>query len=208
MPTRARVSAGAIAEMAEETESLQLWVVSGGDVQKPKVYAISKKEPHAKASQEVLREWAGGVVGRIESMEDGEPKFPLNLQSTTTVLFEDKVCSLDVAWKQALASTQGVSMWGFYKASGAIDKDTAGAKLIISTLSACAVKPVENAPGLAKILEAVSKGAILKTKAKLVSMWRVRPHDGREVFAPFGVALVAARKIALSSESPTEITNP
>ena len=195
--------------MAEETDSMQLWVVSGGDVQKPKVYAISKKEPHVKASHEVLRQWAGGVVGRIETMEEGEPKFALGLQSSSTVLFEDKVVSLEAAWKEALATTQGVKMWGFYKASGAIDKDTAGSKLVLSTLSPCAVKPTNLAStqGLAKILEAVASGAMLKTKARLVSMWRVRPHDGQEVFAPFGVALIAARKITLSSESPTEISN-
>ena len=60
-------------------------------------------------------------------------------------------------------------------------------------------------PGLAKILEAVSKGATLKTKAKLISVWRVRPHEGEAVFAPFGVALIAARKLNLSS--PTEISD-
>ena len=140
-------------------------------------------------------------------MEDGDPKFALGLQSSSTVLFEDKVCSLDVAWKQALASTQGVKMWGFYKASGAIDKDTAGAKLVLSTISPCAVKPTDKQAGLIKILEAVSKGATLKTKAKLISMWRVRSHEGQEVFAPFGVALIAQRKLTLSSERPTEITN-
>ena len=194
--------------MAEKTELMDLWVVSGGDVQSPKVFAISKKEPHVKAAQEVLRQWPGGVVGRIETMEDGEPKFVLGLQSSSIVLFKEKVCSLDAAWKQALASTQGVKMWGgFYKASGAIDKDTAGAKLILSTISPCAVKPTDKTPGLAKILEAVSRGATLKTKAKLISMWRVRPLDGHQVFAPFGVALIAARKITLSSERPTEISN-
>ena len=193
--------------MVEETERMDLWVVSGGEVQSPKVFAISKKEPHVKAAQEVLCQWAGGVVGEISSMEDSEPKFALGLQSSSVVLFEDKVSSMEAAWKQALATTQGVNMWGFYKASGAVDKDTAGAKLILSTMSPCAVKPADKHPGLAMILDVVSRGATLKTKAKLISMWRVRPHDGQEVFAPFGVALIAARKITLSSERPTEITN-
>ena len=96
-------------------------------------------------------------------------------------------------------------MWGFYKASGAIDKETAGAKLMLSTISACAVKPTENTPGLAKILEAVSKGATLKKKAKLISAWRVSQIEGGPVFAPFGVALIAARNINLSS--PSEISD-
>ena len=138
--------------MAEKTELMDLWVVSGGDVQSPKVFAISKKEPHVKAAQEVLRQWPGGVVGRIETMEDGEPKFALGLQSSSLVLFKEKVCSLDAAWKQALASTQGVKMWGFYKASGAIDKDTAGAKLILSTISPCAVKPTDKTPASPRFL--------------------------------------------------------
>ena len=96
---------------------------------------------------------------------------------------------------------------GFYKASSAIDSDTAGAKLILSTLSPCAVKPTENTLGMAKILEAVANGAVLKQKAKLVSMWRVSMHEGRAIFAPYGVALVAARKLTLNSCSPIEITN-
>ena len=192
--------------MIEETERLDLWIVFGGDVDRPKLFAHSKQEPHVKAAQEVLCFWAGGVVGQISSMEESSPKFALGLQSSSLVMFEDKVCSLEVAWKQALATTQGVKMWGFYKASGAVDKDTVGAKLVLSTISACAVKPADKTPGLAKILDAVSMGATLKTKAKLISMWRVRPHDGQEVFAPFGVALIAARKITLSSERPTEIT--
>ena len=145
--------------------------------------------------------------GRTETMEDGEPKFALGLQSSSIVLFEEQICSLEAAWKRVLASTQGVKMWGFYKASGAIDKDTIGAKLILSTMSPCAVKPIDKTHGLTKILEAVSKGATLKAKAKLVSMWRVRPHDGQPVFAPFGVALMAVRKLTLSGERPTEITN-
>ena len=171
-----------------------------------KVFAISSKDTQI-AAQEVLRQWPGGVVGQIEKMNASEPKFALALQSSTTILFEDKVCSIDVAWKQALASSQALKMWGFYKASGAIDKDTAGAKLVLSTLSPCAVKPTGKTPGLAKILEAVSEGATLKAKAKLISMWRVSPHDGEYVFAPFGVALVALRKINLSSDKPTELTN-
>ena len=191
--------------MVDETESIELWVVSGGDVQKPKVYALSKKEPHVKAAHDVLRQWGGGVVGRIETLGEGEPVFPLGLLSSSLVLFEEKVRSLDAAWKQALASTQGVKMWGFYKASGAIDPGTAGAKLILSTLSPCAVKPTD--PGLVKLMEAVSKGATLKTKAKFISMWRVRQHDGQEVFAPFGIALIAVRKLTMSGELPTEITN-
>ena len=194
--------------MVEETERINLWVVSGGDIISPRVFAISKQEPHAKPAQEVLCQWAGhGFVGQITSMEDGEPKFALGLQSSSLVLFEEKVCSLEAAWKHALATTQGVKMWGFYKASGAIDKDTVGAKLVLSTISPCAVKPADKHPGLATILDAVSKGAVLKTKARLISMWRVRPHDGMDVFAPFGVALIAARKITLGSERPTEITN-
>ena len=191
--------------MVDETESIELWVVSGGDVQKPKVYALSKKEPHVKAAHDVLRQWGGGVVGRIETLGEGEPVFPLGLLSSSLVLFEEKVRSLDAAWKQALASTQDVKMWGFYKASGAIDPGTAGAKLILSTLSPCAVKPTD--PGLVKLMEAVSKGATLKTKAKFISMWRVRQHDGQEVFAPFGIALIAVRKLTMSGELPTEITN-
>ena len=191
--------------MVDETESMELWVVSGGDVQKPKVYALSKKEPHVKAAHDVLRQWGGGVVGRIETLGEGEPVFPLGLLSSSLVLFEEKVRSLDAAWKQALASTQDVKMWGFYKASGAIDPGTAGAKLILSTLSPCAVKPTD--PGLVKLMEAVSKGATLKTKAKFISMWRVRQHDGQEVFAPFGIALIAVRKLTMSGELPTEITN-
>ena len=191
--------------MADEIESMELWVVSGGDVQKPKVYALSKKEPHVKAAHDVLRQWGGGVVGRIETLGEGEPVFPLGLLSSSLVLFEEKVRSLDAAWKQALASTQDVKMWGFYKASGAIDPGTAGAKLILSTLSPCAVKPTD--PGLVKLMEAVSKGATLKTKAKFISMWRVRQHDGQEVFAPFGIALIAVRKLTMSGELPTEITN-
>ena len=104
--------------MAEETERMALWVVSGGSVQSPKVFAISNKEPHAKAAQEVLRQWPGGVVGRIESMNESEPKFPLALQSSSTVLFEEKVVSLDAAWKLALASAQGVKMWGVLQGLG------------------------------------------------------------------------------------------
>jgi len=193
--------------MIEDVSDMAFWIVKGGDVRWPKVYAISSKDTQIKAPQEVLRQWPGGVVGQIEKMNASEPKFALALQSSTTILFEDKVCSIDVAWKQALASSQGLKMWGFYKASGAIDKDTAGAKLVLSTLSPCAVKPTGKTPGLAKILEAVSEGATLKAKAKLISMWRVSPHEGEFVFAPFGVALIAIRKINLSSDNPTEITN-
>ena len=191
--------------MVEETEAISLWVVSGGDVQTPKVFAISKQEIQAKANQEVLRQWTGGHVGQMDRMNESEPKFPLNMQSSSTVVFQDKVVSLESAWKSALHSTAGVKMWGFYKASGAIDKETAGAKLILSTISACAVKPTENTPGLAKILEAVSKGATLKKKTKLISAWRVSQSEGGHVFAPFGVALIAARKLNLSS--PTEISD-
>ena len=181
--------------------------MKGGDVLHTKVFAISSKDTQI-AAQEVLRQWPGGqFVGTIDKMPEGEPRFALALQCTTTILFEDKVTSIEVAWKQALASSQDVKMWGFYKASGAIDKDTAGAKLVLSTLSPCAVKPTGKTPGLAKILEAVSEGATLKAKAKLISMWRVSPHEGEFVFAPFGVALVAVRKINLSSDNPTEITN-
>ena len=115
MCQHARASAGAIADVVEEIERIDLWVVIGSDIQSPKVFAISKKEPHMKAAQEVLHQWAGGVVGQATSMEDGEPTFALGLQSSSTILFEDKVCSLDVAWKQALASTQGVNMWGSTK---------------------------------------------------------------------------------------------
>ena len=204
--TRAHASAGATAEKVDETESTELWVVSGGDVQKPKVFALSKTtERRVSAAQEVLRQWGGGVVGRIEAMPAGEPMFSLNLSPNTLVLFEEQVRPLEAAWKRALASTQGVKMWGFYKASGAIDQDTAGAKLVLSTLSPCAVKPSD--PGLVKLLEAAHSGAILKTKAKFISMWRVREHEGQEVFAPFGVALIAARKITISGDQPTEITN-
>ena len=207
--TRARFSAGAIAEKIEEIEEGYLWTVKGGDVRATKVFAISSKDTQI-APQEVIRRWPGGqFVGTIDKMPEGEPRFALALQCTTTVLFEDKVTSIEVAWKQALESSQDVKMWGFYKASGAIDKETAGAKLVLSTISACAVKPKEGKePGLAKILEAVvSEGATLKSKAKLISMWRVSPHDGANVFAPFGVALVALRKINLSSDKPTEITS-
>ena len=193
--------------MIEEVSDMAFWIVKGGDVRWPKVYAISSKDTQIKAPQEVLRQWPGGVVGQIEKMNASEPMFALALQSSTTILFEDKVSSIEVAWKQALASSQALKMWGFYKASGAIDKDTAGAKLVLSTLSPCAVKPTGKTPGLAKILEAVSEGATLKAKAKLISMWRVSPHDGANVFAPFGVALVALRKINLSSDNPTEITS-
>ena len=193
--------------MIEEDSDMAFWIVKGGDVRWPKVYAISSQDTQIMAVQEVLRQWPGGVVGQIEKMNASEPKFALALQSSTTILFEDKVSSIDVAWKQALASSQALKMWGFYKASGAIDKDTAGAKLVLSTLSPCAVKPTGKTPGLAKILEAVSEGATLKAKAKLISMWRVSPHDGANVFAPFGVALVALRKINLSSDKPTELTS-
>ena len=206
---RARFSAGAIAEKIEEIEEGYLWTVKGGDVLHTKVFAISSKDTQIKAAQEVLRQWPGGVVGQIDKMPVSEPKFALALQCTTTVLFEDKVTSIEVAWKQALASSQDVKMWGFYKASGAIDKETQGAKLVLSTISACAVKPKEGKePGLAKILEAVvSEGATLKTKAKLISMWRVSPHDGANYFAPWGVALVALKKINLSSDKPVELTS-
>ena len=70
--------------MVEETDRMDLWVVSGGDLQNPMVFAISKKEPHVKAGHEVLRQWPGGVVGRIDSMNESEPKFALGLQSSST----------------------------------------------------------------------------------------------------------------------------
>ena len=42
--------------MVEETEAISLWVVSGGDVQTPKVFAISKQETQTKAPQDVFRQ--------------------------------------------------------------------------------------------------------------------------------------------------------
>ena len=51
-------------------------------------------------------------MGRIETMADDEPKFALGLQSNSTVVCDDKSCSLEAAWKQALATTQGVQIWG------------------------------------------------------------------------------------------------
>ena len=55
--------------MIEDSERMALWIVSGGDVRAPKVYAISKQETQAMVAQgDVLRQWPGGVVGQLEKM--------------------------------------------------------------------------------------------------------------------------------------------
>jgi len=202
---RARFSAGAIAEKVEDFEDGAFWVVSGGDVKWPKVYATSK-ETQTMNGNGILREWACGHVGQIEKMEASEPKFVLALACSTTILFDDKVMRFDDAWKAALASTKGLQMWGFYRASGAIDHETAGAKLTLSTINPCAVQPKETDTGLAKLLEAVAAGATLKTKARFISMWRVSAMEDAAVFAPIGVALMASKKITVRSK-PFELTS-
>eukprot|EP00959_Pyramimonas_sp_CCMP1952_P164999 3449020-Pyramimonas_sp.AAC.1 len=69
------------------------------------------------------------------------------------------------------------------------------------TLNACRLKPKAGST-LIDILALVKDGVTLKTRAKLVPMWRVK--DGQ--FLPFGAALVNVRGLVVPQGTPSELS--
>lgn len=146
----------------------------------------------------VLQHWLGGSSREISMLVRGflemnDFAMAFKMQSNMQVVYNKKVAGFGKVFKEALVETSGVNMFKFWTAN--VTSDNPDQKFVVVQLQPVAIVSRPDSK-CATLMKCCGKGLMMH--AKIIIGWEISNFVFGHIFAPQGLALIAAKNLSLA----------